>query len=119
MCNILSIENVKLNSKLNDSKLYLTEIKSLKNLSFLSNLKLGIFVEHKTDSIEDVFKIDISSLQTLSYFGIEKEDMLKFFNKNKTRAIDRIVPVGNALEMSMDWDGFPVPHILSRIVDIK
>ena len=119
LCNILSRGQVKLASKLNDSKIYLTKINSLKNIVFLSNLKLGIFTEYCTNSIEDIFKIDVSALQTLSYFGFKKEELLDVFNKNKKRSIDRIVPIGSTLEMDMDWDGFAVPHILSRIVNIK
>ena len=119
LCNILSGGKVKLVSKLNESKIYLTKVSSLKNISFLSNLKLGIFTEYSTKSLEDVFKIDVSALQTLSYFGFTKEELLDVFSKNKKRSIDRIVPIGSTLEMDMDWDGFPVPHILSRIVNVK
>ena len=82
LCNILSRGQVKLVSKLNDSKIYLTKINSLKNIIFLSKLKLGIFTEYCTNSIEDIFKIDVA-LQTLSYFGFKKEDYLMFLIKNK------------------------------------
>ena len=119
LCNILSRGQVKLTSKLNDSKIFLTKVNSLKNIIFLSNLKLGIFTEYKTNSIEDIFKIDVSALQTLSYFGFKKNELLDVFNNNKKRSIDRIVPIGSTLEMDMDWDGLPVPHILSRIVNVK
>ena len=32
--------------------------------------------------------------------------------------IDRIVPIGNALQISHIWDGFDIINILSRTVDI-
>ncbi len=55
LCNILSGGEVKLTNKLNESKICLIKVNSLKNISFLSNLKLGIFAEYRTNSIEDVF----------------------------------------------------------------
>ena len=57
--------------------------------------------------------------QTLTYFGIDKKDLKNFVIKNKLDGIDRIVPVGQALDISFFWDGYDINKILTRVVDIK
>ena len=55
--------------------------------------------------------------QTLTYFGLEKLSLKNFVIDNKLNGIDRIVPIGKALEMSLIWDGFDIIRSLSRIID--
>ena len=43
----------------------------------------------------------------------------KFVIKNNLSGIDRIVPIGQALDISFFWDGYDLNRILSRVVDIK
>ena len=57
--------------------------------------------------------------QTLTYFGINKSVLKNFILKNKFRGIDRIVPIGQALNISLFWDGYDLNKILTRVVDIK
>ena len=57
--------------------------------------------------------------QTLTYFGIDKNKIREFLTKNEIGGIDRVVPVGQALDMSFYWDGYDLNKILTRIVDIK
>jgi len=33
--------------------------------------------------------------------------------------IDRIVPVGKALDMDVTWDGYDIVRSLSRVIDVK
>ena len=42
-----------------------------------------------------------------------------FIIENNVSGIDRIVPVGRALDMDVVWDGYDVISSLSRVVDIK
>jgi hypothetical protein len=42
-----------------------------------------------------------------------------FILKNKLQGIDRVVPVGQALDISFFWDGYDLNRILTRVVDIK
>ena len=55
--------------------------------------------------------------QTLTYFGLEKSSLKNFVIDNKLIGIDRIVPIGQALDMCLIWDGFDVIKSLSRIVN--
>ena len=46
-------------------------------------------------------------------------DLKNFVCKNELQGIDRIVPIGQGLEMSLYWDGYDMNKTLSRVVDIK
>lgn len=72
--------------------------------------------------IEDVNSIcldDVTKLQTLSYFGVDKEALLKLSSDSSISGIDRIVPVGQALDFSPDWDGYQLREQLTRSVVLR
>ena len=57
--------------------------------------------------------------QTITYFGFKKNDLKFFVLKNNLLGIDRIVPIGNALDIKIIWDGYDVIQSLSRIITIE
>ena len=63
-------------------------------------------------------KID-NKYQTFTYFGLEKNVLKNFILNNNLSGIDRIVPIGQALEMDFYWDGYDINKTLTRVVDIK
>jgi hypothetical protein len=56
--------------------------------------------------------------QTLTNQGIKNSDVRDWIVRNQLRGIDRVVPVGHALDMNMVWDGYDMVNNLSRIIDI-
>ncbi len=119
LCETLTKGDYKLVNTLRNNKLYRLKKKSISDLSMLSNLKLGIFFEYETNNINEVFKIQNKNIQTLSYIGFEKKYLREVFEKNSCTSFDRIVPVGNVLDMDLNWDGYTIPYELSRVVDIR
>ena len=94
----------------------------LKNLDKNTNNikgKWGFFYEHKNNNLNKIAKFINKKYQTLTYFGIEKEKLKKFLINNHLSGIDRIVPIGQALEMSLNWDGYDINNALTRIIEIK
>ena len=57
--------------------------------------------------------------QTLSYFGVNVQDVGNLIVNHGLRGIDRIVPIGRALEMGVIWDGYDIVRSLSREIDIQ
>ena len=49
--------------------------------------------------------------------GFEK--WLKNIIENKLSGIDRIVPIGQALDISMIWDGYDLTSSLTRVIELK
>jgi hypothetical protein len=81
--------------------------------------KFGYFYEYYTTDLNTVAHIVDKSFQTLTYFGIDKSRLNDFVMKNSLPGIDRIVPIGSALDISVYWDGYDLIRTLSRIIVIK
>lgn len=79
----------------------------------------GYFYEYQTTDLDLVAGIVTSTYQTLTYAGLEKGYLSDFVLRNRLRGIDRIVPVGSALDMGVIWDGHHVIKSLSRIIDLR
>ena len=56
--------------------------------------------------------------QTLTNQGIKNSEVRDWIVRNQLRGIDRVVPVGHALDMDIVWDGYDMVNSLSRIIDI-
>lgn len=79
----------------------------------------GYFYEYDTDDINSLAHIVNTRYQTMTYFGIDKPTLVAFVVDNRLKGIDRIVPIGAALDISVIWDGYDVVERLSRIVEVR
>lgn len=66
------------------------------------------------DIADDIRRAD----QTLAVFGIPRDDLSSFVARLAGRGIDRIVPIGKALEFSRYWDGYDLFTEFTRKVTI-
>ena len=78
----------------------------------------GLIVQYFISSIHKLPQYIHDKDQTLSVFGFQHNDILKFISSLKNRGIDRVVPIGQALDFSHIWDGFDLIDCMSRKVDI-
>jgi hypothetical protein len=79
----------------------------------------GYFSEYQAGSLSEITKIIDKKYQTLSYYGIAKEDLNEFIYHEKPSGVDRIVPIGRTSDFSLTWDGYNLIETLSRRIDIK
>jgi len=79
----------------------------------------GFFYEYNTPDLNSLASVVNEKYQTLTYFGVDKTTLLDFVIKNRLRGIDRIVPIGAALDIGVVWDGYDLVRSLSRIIDCK
>ena len=77
----------------------------------------GYFFEYDAKELNEIIHIISNKFQTMTYFGLDKLYLKDFVIDNKLNGIDRIVPIGQALDISLTWDGFCVIESFSRIVD--
>jgi hypothetical protein len=56
--------------------------------------------------------------QTMTTQGISNSAIREWIVRNGLRGIDRVVPVGRALDMDIVWDGYDMVGSLSRLVKI-
>ncbi len=115
---ILSLTNIKKYELYNNS-IYTTFLNKLdKNVHDLRG-KWGFFYEYNINDLNKMKDCINNKYQTLTYFGVNKGILKNFILKNQLAGIDRIVPVGQALDISFFWDGYDLNRTLSRVVDIK
>lgn len=108
-CSLLKYENY----------VYILKINKLfNNLDELRG-KWGLFFEYETNNLNKISKFLNRKFQTLTYFGLSRNFCKKIILNNLTKGIDRIVPVGQALDISLNWDGFDLNKTLTRIIEIK
>ena len=81
--------------------------------------RAGYFYELDVDTLDDVARVVNTRYQTLTYFGVDKQQLLDFVIDHRLMGIDRIVPVGTALDIGVIWDGYDVIATLSRVIDVR
>ena len=110
--NIIKVVNM-------ENLLTYVEIKELnKNLHQYRGIN-GLFYSFELKDINSLSDIVNNKYQTLTYYGVDKKILENFVIENNISGIDRIVPVGRALDMDIIWDGYDIISYLSRIVDIR
>ena len=77
----------------------------------------GYFFEYDAKNLSEIIHIISNKYQTLTYIGLKNSFLKDFVIDNNLKGVDRIVPIGQALDMSLTWDGFDIISTLSRIVD--
>jgi hypothetical protein len=102
-----------------DNLLWRVELKDLAKNIDEYRCTSGYFSEYHATSLSEIKKIIDRKYQTLSYYGISKEELNKFIMDEKPKGIDRIVPIGKTTDFSLTWDGFSLIETLSRVIDIK
>ncbi|MBU2977950.1 acyl-CoA reductase [Alteromonas sp. C1M14] len=70
----------------------------------------------RVDRLEALLDYDDARWQTLSYAGVSKDLLIKVFGSAPIEGIDRMVPLGNALTFSPQWDGYELLSQLARRV---
>ena len=78
----------------------------------------GYFNEFKIHHIDELNNIIKRNYQTLSYFGVDKNEFISFFTKKRPLGIDRVVPIGKTLDFSLNWDGYDIINQMSRVIEI-
>ncbi len=107
--NLLSIKTYKNN-------IYVARLKKLDvNIHKLRG-KWGYFYESNIENIDDLKNFVNIKYQTLSYFGYEYNKISRAIKKNHLLGIDRIVPIGQANNINIVWDGIDILTSLTRII---
>jgi hypothetical protein len=78
----------------------------------------GLFLEQRLDRLEELSTQLSAKEQTLSVFGFDRAEIMGLVNELPARAIDRIVPVGTALNFALTWDGNELIDAFTRRITL-
>ena len=115
--NIITQKNFN-NVKMFKNNLYIINADKIENLENIRGVN-GTFFQKNISNIVNLKKFITKKCQTVSYFGFDKELLKKFLLNNNLSGIDRMVPIGNALDINIVWDGYEVLKNLSRVISIE
>ena len=102
-----------------DNLIYKIELKNVDINNHNYRGKWGLFFEYSLNDINGIKHIINNKYQTLTYYGVDKLLIKKFVLENNLKGIDRIVPVGQSLNIGLLWDGYDILYLLSRGIEIQ
>ena len=101
-----------------DNLLYVVDPnKKIQNIENIRG-ESGTFFQINIKSLLDLKKYVTKKCQTVTYYGLKKNDIENFLILNNVKGIDRVVPIGSALDMDVIWDGYNMINSLSREIPI-
>ncbi|MFB0925382.1 MAG: acyl-CoA reductase [Vicingaceae bacterium] len=68
------------------------------------------------DTLEDIIPFINAKTQTITYSGLNNLEIKEFLNKIDVETVDRIVPIGKALDFDYIWDGY---NIFTEMLSFK
>ncbi|MDC3315667.1 hypothetical protein OAV81_02855 [Candidatus Thioglobus sp.] len=74
----------------------------------------GFFIESFVVSLDQVQDQTMVKDQTIAYYGFEQDDLMQLALTFDGRKVDRIVPLGSALDFSPVWDGYDLISEFSK-----
>jgi hypothetical protein len=78
----------------------------------------GLFYELETQNVHTLIQKTTRKHQTVAYYGFKKQELTEMVTNGLPSGIDRIVPIGQALDFSFVWDGFDLFRSFSREIEI-
>ena len=102
-----------------ENYIYTSTLKKLDKDNHNLRGKWGFFYELDTNNLNSIAPYINNKYQTLTYFGLKKDLLKKFLTNNNVNGVDRVVPIGQALDMSFKWDGLDINKMFSRVVEVK
>lgn len=101
-------------------EMYGNEIYCLETEKIQDNLngRFGLFYEYSIEELSEIADTIRDKCQTITYFGIDKNKIISSLINKNISGVDRIVPIGMALDMNVIWDGYDIIKELSRVIDI-
>jgi hypothetical protein len=78
----------------------------------------GFFFESFLEDLNSLSKLVSRKDQTLAYYGFEKNELTEFAKQVNGTGIDRIVPIGQALNFTPIWDGYSILGELTKKVKV-
>jgi hypothetical protein len=74
----------------------------------------GYFYIKYITQLKEIMPFVDKRMQTLSYFGLSREEISSISQLTSGKGIDRIIPVGKALEFDYTWDGYNLVEELTE-----
>ena len=75
-----------------------------------------MFLQYRGEWKKAVRRLAVRQLQTLTYYGVCGQELVDYVIDAHLQGIQRVVPVGSAMNMELIWDGQDFIRSLSRSI---
>ena len=79
----------------------------------------GYFYEYSMKTLDEIVPAVTEKFQTVTYFGADPEEIRAVVIRNRLTGIDRIAPIGLAMDIGVIWDGYDLVRMLSRLINVE
>lgn len=76
----------------------------------------GLFLECSDPQLQALLPVLTERCQTVTCFGVEKQQWREFLLQSRPKGIDRITPFGSSMQFSLQWDGIDLVRSMSRSI---
>ena len=76
-------------------------------------------MKYDADTLDELLPLLTSQCQTISYYGVDVDQLHQYVFDKRPRGVDRIVPIGQTIEYPMIWDGYDLVRSLSREISVS
>lgn len=99
--------------------IYVVTLKKLQeNLDKLRG-RWGFFYQIDLENFVNIKDFLTDKFQTMTYFGIDRKNLQSFILNNHLNGLNRIVPIGQALDINFYWDGYDILNMLTKKIDLR
>jgi len=78
----------------------------------------GFYIESYINNLNDLLNFGSYSDQTLTYFGFTNQELKEYILAKGSKSNLRIVPIGQALNFDVYWDGYNLLNELTKVVSL-
>jgi hypothetical protein len=78
----------------------------------------GLFVEYRLQRLDQLLPFLDDKDQTLVVHGIKDEALADLLERLPNRSLDRVVPIGQATDFAISWDGINLLDLLTRRISL-
>ena len=79
----------------------------------------GYFFEYEGKTLMELMPALGKPCQKVAYLGIDPEEIMEFAVQSGVRGVDRVVPLGATMALSLIWDGFDLVESMSRLIYLE
>lgn len=94
-------------------------VQSLAALRHHEHCGRGLFLLVRLRQLAELADLVHPSDQTLAHYGFGAAELIELAGSVQGRGLDRIVPLGKALELSHLWDGYDLLESFTRVRDVR
>ena len=99
-----------------ENLLYVVTLQELPDIITRLRGRFGLFFQYDIRQLEELARHIDETVQTCTCYGVDQEAVRNFAVNHGLRGIDRVVPVGSALDIGVIWDGYDIVRQMSRII---